>query len=109
MADLVKYSAASSMACFIETAKREVLEETNFHIEIIDGFTESIEYILPDGEDKKVIFYLGNALESGNMIVDKNEIKEIKWFSFENAINLLTYENSKQVLRFAHSFLTTLA
>ena len=88
-----------------ETALREVLEETNFHIGLIDGFSESITYRLPHGEEKIVTFFLGEAIADGDIIINKKEIKQVKWCSYEEASKIITYDNSRQVFRIARDYL----
>jgi bis(5'-nucleosidyl)-tetraphosphatase len=88
-----------------ETALREVLEETNYHIKLIEGFSKPIQYRLPQGEEKIVTFFLGEAIAKGDRVVNKEEIKQVKWLSYEEAINIMTYDNSRQVLRIARDYL----
>ncbi len=40
-----------------ETAIREVFEETNYQIKLIHNFSQSIQYSLPRGEEKKVEYF----------------------------------------------------
>ena len=44
-----------------ETALREVFEETNIKIELIDGFKKTDEYLTPrkDSTLKRVVYFLG--------------------------------------------------
>jgi 8-oxo-dGTP pyrophosphatase MutT (NUDIX family) len=84
-----------------EAALREILEETNYRVRLIEGFSEDIHYVLPRGEDKTVTFYLAEALSEGNREIDRSEIRQVRWFFFEEAREIITYENSRQVLMFA--------
>lgn len=90
-----------------QTAHREVLEETGYHIQLITGFLATINYILPQGELKQVDFYLAK-LDSlaKNTIYDSAEIAESGWYDFSTAIKLLTYENSRGILTKAQNFIT---
>ena len=66
-----------------ETALREIKEETGIDAEIIEGFREQIEYIMPNGVRKQVVFFIAkyanqelrsNIFEiSTIMIVEINE------------------------------------
>lgn len=88
-----------------ETAIREVLEETNYHINLLPGFEEKISYILPEGDDKSVTFFIGKAVSDGNVKINCKEIQAVKWFSYEEAYEKITFNNSKQVLKLANDFL----
>jgi len=89
----------------IETVKREVLEETNTIIKLIPMFSYSIQYVLPNGENKTVTFFLGEAIESGNHLIDQNEIVKVEWFNYTMALDTITFENSKTVLKKAWEYL----
>ena len=88
-----------------ETALREVLEETNYHIALHSDFSESIHYILPGGEKKKVNFFLGNAVNEGCHKINTHEIICVRWFEYTEAIGIMTFENSREVLIKANDFL----
>jgi 8-oxo-dGTP pyrophosphatase MutT (NUDIX family) len=91
----------------LDTVKREIFEETGIkEFKILDGFKEQIKYFFKwQGKTilKFVTFYL----------IETNQ-KEIKispehidwcWADFETALSLLTHQNSKEILKKAHSFL----
>jgi len=80
-----------------ETAKREVLEETGCRIEIKPGFRETVNYNPAPDVDKTVVFFL--ATTDDDIEIDEKEISEARWKSYEDAIELLTFENAKHVLK----------
>ena len=88
-----------------ETALREVLEETNYHILIQRGFEETIGYILPWGEEKEVTLFLAEAIGEGEGHIDKSEIKLVRWFTYGEALEIITYDNSRDVLKAVRDFL----
>ncbi len=90
-----------------ETARREVLEETGLNITFLDGFKTKIEYTLPEGRIKEVIFFIGK-ISNRILNLQKDEIHEFKWLNYNNMLNLLTYENSKKALMEVNSFLNNL-
>ncbi len=81
----------------IETAKREVKEETNLDVEINQNKRYEIEYITETGAYKQVIFFLAKKI-SGNEKYQESEIKAMKWLTFEDALKTITYNNTKELL-----------
>ncbi len=86
-----------------ETAKREVFEETGINVDFLENFRETIRYPVGDN-DKTVVFFLCRALNEKVKLLHK-EIMDYKWLSFDDAMNLLTYKNTKEVLKKANTFL----
>lgn len=88
----------------IETALREVYEETNLKITISQKFKEAIEYSPSVHTNKLVIYFLGEAINN-DVKIQIEEISESIWLDFDEALKLLTYDNEKQVLIKAYHFL----
>ncbi|MEM4637784.1 MAG: NUDIX domain-containing protein [Candidatus Woesearchaeota archaeon] len=87
-----------------ETAIREVFEETGIKIIILPGFYEYIDYLTINGTEKKVIFFVGKATNN-KIIMDKREIEEAEWFTFDEAMEKITFNNSKEILIKAEDFI----
>ena len=88
-----------------QTAAREVLEETNSTIEFVPGFAERIEYLLPRGERKQVTFFLAEYTGEGTHPIDPDEIAGLAWFPYPEALQRITFDNSKHVIEAADDFL----
>ena len=90
-----------------ETALRETKEETGISdVEFLDNFREEIEYYFRvDNEDihKKVIFFLGKTKTID--IILSHEHLDFIWLDFDNALDKITYENAKNLLRKSKEFL----
>jgi bis(5'-nucleosidyl)-tetraphosphatase len=90
-----------------QAALRELKEETGLHAEIRDGFEESILYFhyVPTQElaHKTVYFFVGEV--SDTLITLSGEHVGYKWLSFDMALEQLTYDNAKQILKKADTFL----
>lgn len=82
-----------------ETAIREVKEETNIDVEIQSSKRYKINYIVEDKQvDKDVIFFLARPLN----LTTKPQYEEVdiaEWKTFEEALDLITYENSKNIFK----------
>lgn len=94
----------------LETVFREVSEETGIKdIQIIEGFRQQIEYKYRKKSklvNKAVIYYLAET--KSRQVVLSFEHNDFGWFSFEQALMKLSFENSRKVLRNANKMLTYL-
>ena len=88
-----------------ETAKREIHEETGLEVKFIQGFRETIEYFDHVREEQKlVVFFLCEATtKEVKYIFD--EVEDHKWLQFNDALKIITHENSKEILRKAEKFI----
>ncbi len=96
----------------LDAASRELHEETGLQGTIIDGFQESFVYQFnqyPDGSlaEKTVHFFIG-TVEHKEVILSDEHLDH-KWLPYAEAMKLLTYDNAKQVLAKAESFLNKIA
>ena len=83
---------------------REVKEETGLSIRIQDGFKQQVEYSPKPNIHKKVVYFLGEW--GGDQVVkQEEEVSEIKWINLEDAEQVLTYDNDKNLVRSAKRFL----
>ena len=93
-----------------QAAIRETKEETGIiDIEFIKGFKEKIEYSFKFNGDivqKEVIFFL--AKTNTKQVMISNEHLDYVWLDFNNALNKITYENAKNVLKKSKNYLEKL-
>lgn len=80
-----------------QTAAREVKEETNIDVEINNRYRYTTKYSPKEDVMKEVIYFLAKSI-SENKKAQLEEVSEVKWFEFEDAINKITYDNSREVL-----------
>ncbi len=92
----------------IDTAKREVKEETGLEdIKIIDGFKERIKYFFKDkGQNvmKIVTFFLAET--ETKKIKISFEHSGYQWLPYQKALEKLTFQNAKEILKKAHDLLS---
>ncbi|MBG9983162.1 NUDIX domain-containing protein [Aerococcaceae bacterium DSM 111020] len=88
----------------IETAMREIYEETSLDVSIDERFREVTTYSPGAGIIKDVIYFIA---EAKNQKARRQEIEviETQWLSFEKALDKLNYESDKKILTAAHQFL----
>ena len=82
----------------LETAARETKEETNLDVQIDETKRYTMEYVNDKGNLKEVVLFIAKPV-SKDTIPQETEVSEIKWLSFEEAIETITYDNSKELLR----------
>ena len=87
-----------------ETALREVKEETNLEIKLNTKFRETVKYSPAEEVEKEVIYFIGYDVK-GKEKPQLEEISEIKWANINKAINIVTYENDKEILKKVKKYL----
>lgn len=80
----------------METAIREVKEETNVDVEIQEKNRYVIEYSHKEDTTKQVVFFIAKKI-NGNIKAQESEISIVKWMSFEEALNTITYDNTRKL------------
>lgn len=88
----------------VETALREVKEETGLTIELFDGFREQVAYSPRPGIRKEVVYFLGFARDS-RTTRQEEEISEIRWINLDQTYHFLTYENDRRLVQSAKRFM----
>ena len=88
----------------IETAKREVLEETGIHIDILPNFVENSEYSIKGKVEKSVSIFLARTRDTRTMI-QKEEIDDYIWLEYPNALKTLKFSNDRSILEKAEKYL----
>lgn len=81
-----------------ETALREIKEETNLDVCIDNNFRYITTYSPKENTIKDVVYFVATPLNDDIKIQEK-EISEISWYSAIEALDKITYDNDKQVLK----------
>ncbi len=90
-----------------ETALREIGEETGLSPALRPDFRAVIEYPLPEkpGVIKRVVYFCGEF--SGQRPVPRpGEIWDARMANYEEALALLTFDDTRELLKSVHGFLT---
>lgn len=85
----------------IQTAIREVKEETNIEIEILEEYKYESHYSPKKDVEKTVVFFLAKN-KSKKVIKQDAEIENIGWFSYSEALDIITYDNAKELYKKAY-------
>lgn len=91
-----------------QTAVREIKEETNLDVKIINGFRVTCEYKVPDEKDtiKDLVLFLAEY-ENQSIIFQKEELQDAKLMNFNEAMSSFKYESLKNFLKKADEFIKT--
>jgi len=81
----------------IQTAIREVKEETNIDVEVNEKFRYTTKYSPKEDVMKEVVYFLAKNI-SDNKEAQLEEVSEVKWVNFEEALETITYDTSKEIL-----------
>ncbi len=89
-----------------ETALREVYEETNLKIDLINEFRTADEHLIPQKENtiKQIIYFLV-FFEKQDIIYQKEELSGACLVSYTEALGLFQFESSKRILTEANNYL----
>lgn len=92
-----------------ETAIRELKEETNIEVEIVPGFRREMEYVIPSKKNvsKTVVYFLGKCTND-HIIPQKSEISEARFVAYEESLKIITFEDSRRILRDAEDMIKSL-
>ena len=84
----------------IETAVREVLEETGVSIKITSDFRHPVYYKPRPGAKKEVVYFLA-LTEQVETTPREGEVVHVEWVEVDRATRLLAHENDRRVLSHA--------
>ncbi len=91
-----------------ETALRECLEEIGLKVNIKEGFREVVNYYIPEIDvNKDVVLFVGE-IDNLDYHRQEKEIDDIKVCKYQEAYNLLEFDNWKGALKKANDFLKTI-
>ena len=82
----------------VETANREVKEETNIDVEVEENKRYTMEYITNKGKSKEVVYFIAKQI-GGEIKKHDFEINEIEWITFNEAFKVITHDNAKNLFR----------
>ena len=81
----------------VETAAREIKEETGIDVMIDPTFRELVTYRPKKVTQKVVVYFIAKA-KNGELKPQENEISEVKWVEINRAADLLAYDNDRCIV-----------
>ena len=76
---------------------------------VIHGFSRRVEYMLPRSSDavKQVVYFLAKCFNTDVLKCQESEVRRAVFLAYAEAVNALTFDNTKQILREAENFITS--
>ena len=81
----------------VQTAEREIKEETGLDVIIDDTFSKTVTYSPKKDTQKDVVYFIAKA-KNFNFSAQEEEISDIRWVELNRAVQLLSYDNDKQLV-----------
>lgn len=91
----------------IEAALREIYEETSVKTRIKFDFRQETNYVMPNGIRKTVVYFLADFKDQIPCHNEGFEDNEYMILPFSKALNAITFDNAKEILRAADIFLNS--
>lgn len=92
----------------LQTAIRELKEETGMDVDTIHDFRYQIEYPLSRVPDamKQTVYFLGKCT-SDDIIIQEAEVASAEFVTYDKAIEKLTFEETKIMLKKANDIINS--
>ena len=89
----------------IETALREIKEETNLDVIVDTNYRSVITYSPMENVMKDVVYFVATPTGEEKVIPQVEEVSSAKWLYYSQALKQITHENEKNVLIKAYEYL----
>ncbi len=88
----------------VQTAEREIREETALEVTLDSGYRRVISYSPAPDIEKDVVFFVAEA--PGREVTNQEcEVSALYWLPYREALERLTFDSDKDVLRGAEAYL----
>ena len=82
----------------VQTAIREVKEETNIDVIVKPQYRYTTEYSPKEGVLKEVVYFMANK-KSDNCIPQESEIQKVEWVEIGEAVDRITFDVTRNVFK----------
>ena len=82
----------------METALREIREETGLRVFLRESFREAVEYSPKPNVKKQVIYFIGFTLNEAALRPQEEEVSELQWMEIHKAYDAVTFRNDKNLI-----------
>ncbi len=87
-----------------QTAAREIKEETNLEVELDTNFRKTITFSPYEGCTKDVVFFVAKA-KTFELINQECEVSGLLWANERDALEMITHDSDKGVLKAAAEYI----
>ncbi len=89
----------------LQTALREIKEETGLDVSLMDGFRQSVEYFPKPHVKKQVVYFLGTPQGDDTVRKQEEEISEYRWCRLDDVDKMVSFKNDKRLVSEAKRYL----
>ena len=89
----------------IQTALREIKEETNIDVKIDSNFRHQISFLLESKNVMKDVVYFVAIPVTTNLKNQEGEILGCDWYNYNQVLELLEYDNTKDAFKLAYEYI----
>lgn len=82
----------------METAIREVKEETNIDVEVEENKRYTMRYVTDKGNMKESVYFVARKVD-GEIKAQECEIDGIEWLYFRKALERIMYDDCRELFR----------
>ena len=85
----------------IQTALREIKEECGLNVDIFPEFREFTEFIYKENTTLQVVYFSAETTSKSISLqnFENEKVVDYKWLNYKDAIDYLTFECDKEILR----------
>ncbi len=88
----------------LQTAEREIREETNLEVAIDSRFRFNTHYITRKGLDKELVIFVAEPLTE-DLVPQATEVAGFEWLPLAEALSTLEYDAHREALKQAAEYL----
>ena len=85
----------------VETAKREVYEETGLEVDVLEKCRYVTKYKIFKTINKTAILFPAKP-KTDKVIIQESEIKDYRWCTKDEALSIMIHDNLKKILKKAY-------
>ena len=89
----------------VQTAEREVLEETGLRVKVDEGFRAENSYMTRADTRKLVVYFVAIVEDEQTLVAQRGEVREVHWEPVQTAPRRLTYDGDRGILKHAYDYL----
>ena len=90
----------------LETANREIKEETNLDVDVDQNFRYENSYFIETKNVYKDVVYFVATPKNFNLKNQEGEIIDCNWYTYNDVMNRLEFDSMKEIFKKAYEYIT---